>query len=942
MSLRIGFLISHPIQYYTPIFRALAGLCDLTVFFAHRQTAAQQANAGFGVAFEWDIDLLSGYHSKFLDNVSRQPSTEHFSGCDTPGISREIADGGFDAFVVPGWGLRSYLQAAQACRHNGVPVFVRGDSQLVGQRRILVRIAKALLFARVLRRFDGFLYVGQRNRDYLLHYGAPRERLFFSPHCVDNVAFAAASAAARQLASGAVRPDTTPKRILFVGKLVGRKHPLDVLRAASLLAKQGMALEVAFAGSGELEPVLRDVARAEAVPTVFHGFVNQSEMPSVYAASDVMVLPSDALETWGLAVNEGDGVRCPGGRFGCRRLRSGPRRARGHWGGFPCWRHRRVRQSPGHCNFFGSREGATTACFQNASVLATRGCEGYYASGVRVSGTKLCPRVKSVNPMRNNVSAINPAYAPRRHVETRLDYSFLQRISLAFGIVTVLGDAVLAGRDPVAFAVGGAVPTSLDEACRPNPTMPAAVAYFLLWQWMQSFTRVLQGLIDGETLSASIYGPWVEQAYWYTLASTVTLAVAFRLVLGRMRAPTPAMADAHRGMGSTRPDDALSGQRGDFPLSAAMRRRAVPVAQTSHWRPLLHLKILAMSMLFATVLATGKGRNVLIAVLVVETLSGFGGLFSDFKGAFIYLAITAIAVRIRWTGKLAAVSVAMLAIMVVMSLWWTAVKTDFREFATGSSDSQSVKTDFSSRIGYLGNKTTGGIDWDGASYALLLRLSYVDIFGSVIGVQLVSPEPGYFRQWQEAVEHVVKPRFLFPDKAALSDTEVFIRLARGNASESFRMGTSISVGFIAENYVDMGFPTMLAGIFAIGCMVGGVLRYFMTRSLPWMVREGIALALIYTFGHDGVEISLPKILGAAIMSFGVWAIMIRWGFPIVIKWLGRKQCRPNASSCAGRKHLVPPGITRIGFARSGLRAGDCATLYRPSRDAARRSQTLPA
>jgi len=53
-----------------------------------------------------------------------------------------------------------------------------------------------------------------------------------------------------------------------------------------------------------LEPTLRDAARAEGVPALFHGFVNQSEMPAVYAASDVMVLPSDGLETWGLAVNE--------------------------------------------------------------------------------------------------------------------------------------------------------------------------------------------------------------------------------------------------------------------------------------------------------------------------------------------------------------------------------------------------------------------------------------------------------------------------------------------------------------------------------------------------------------------------------------------------------------------------------------------------------------
>lgn len=303
MSLRIGFLVSHPIQYYAPIFRELAALCDLTVFFAHRQTAEQQARAGFGVAFDWNVDLMSGYRSKFLENVARHPSVERFGGCDTPAIAREIADGSFDAFVVPGWGLRSYLQAARACRRAGVRVFVRGDSQLVGQRSTLVRLAKAIAFPRVLRRFDGFFYVGRRNREYLEHYGVPSDRLFFSPHCIDNEAFRVASDSARGArGDGAARAG---RRLLFVGKLVERKHPLDVLKAAALVRGRGGSVEVAFAGAGELEGELRRLADALEVPVLFHGFVNQREMPAVYAAADLVVLPSDGSETWGLVVNEG-------------------------------------------------------------------------------------------------------------------------------------------------------------------------------------------------------------------------------------------------------------------------------------------------------------------------------------------------------------------------------------------------------------------------------------------------------------------------------------------------------------------------------------------------------------------------------------------------------------------------------------------------------------
>ena len=299
VSKRIGFLVSHPIQYYAPLFRELAKRCDLTVYFSHRQTPEQQARAGFGVSFEWNIDLLSGYESRFLTNVASRASTERFTGCDTPGVGEEIARGRFDAFIVPGWALRSYWQAVQACRRLGVPVLARGDSHLGGPRHIAVRLAKAVLFPRLLHRFDGFLYVGQRHREYLLHYGAAAERMFFSPACVDNEAFAKASAQARREAAAV--SGGRPRRVRFVGKLTEGKRPVDLVHAVARLT--GPPVEVVFAGSGALEGVLREIAAQAAVRANFLGFVNQGELPGVYGSADLLVMPSEH-ETWGLVVNE--------------------------------------------------------------------------------------------------------------------------------------------------------------------------------------------------------------------------------------------------------------------------------------------------------------------------------------------------------------------------------------------------------------------------------------------------------------------------------------------------------------------------------------------------------------------------------------------------------------------------------------------------------------
>ena len=59
-----------------------------------------------------------------------------------------------------------------------------------------------------------------------------------------------------------------------------------------------------IAGSGALEPDLRQAADRSHVRLHLLGFRNQTEMPAAYSAADCLVLPSDGRETWGLVANE--------------------------------------------------------------------------------------------------------------------------------------------------------------------------------------------------------------------------------------------------------------------------------------------------------------------------------------------------------------------------------------------------------------------------------------------------------------------------------------------------------------------------------------------------------------------------------------------------------------------------------------------------------------
>ena len=303
--MRLAIVSSHPIQYYAPIFRMLDRRLELEVFYAHRATPADQAQAGFGTAFEWDVDLLDGYRSRFMTNVAKAPTAASFFGCDTPEIARHIRAGKFDAVLVLGWYLKSFIQAIAAAKRARIPVLVRGDSQLMLSSNRGRALFKCLVYPPALRVFNAALYVGQRSREYFESYSFPRNRLFFSPHCVDAQRFrqnstAEAGAALRRRVG--IGEDEAV--VLFAGKLLPFKRPLDVVEAAACLLKRGRPVTVMVAGSGPLEEPMHNRAAQTGVKLVLLGFQNQTEMPACYAACDVLVLPSTGRETWGLVANE--------------------------------------------------------------------------------------------------------------------------------------------------------------------------------------------------------------------------------------------------------------------------------------------------------------------------------------------------------------------------------------------------------------------------------------------------------------------------------------------------------------------------------------------------------------------------------------------------------------------------------------------------------------
>jgi glycosyltransferase involved in cell wall biosynthesis len=311
-SYRVACLVSHPIQYQAPLFRYLAARpgIELTVFFLSDLSVHAYRDSGFGVSVKWDVPLLDGYRHEFLPRVGSGSGLSFWRPW-TFGLRARLRRGQFDALWVHGYAHRGCLAGIAAAKSLGIPVMLRGESNLLSETDDALKLGvKRIAMPALLRTIDGLLAIGRLNRDYYLHYGVEPGRIFPMPYAVDNDFFRTAAESARPSrerlrAELGLRPGRAV--ILFASKMQPHKRAADLLEAYARMSADGVAEPAAylvFAGDGEERRNLERRARELKWDSIrFIGFRNQSELPALYDLCDVFVLPSDH-EPWGLVVNE--------------------------------------------------------------------------------------------------------------------------------------------------------------------------------------------------------------------------------------------------------------------------------------------------------------------------------------------------------------------------------------------------------------------------------------------------------------------------------------------------------------------------------------------------------------------------------------------------------------------------------------------------------------
>ena len=306
------------------------------------------------------------------------------------------------------------------------------------------------------------------------------------------------------------------------------------------------------------------------------------------------------------------------------------------------------------------------------------------------------------------------------------------------------------------------------------------------------------------------------------------------------------------------------------------------------------MKWVLLTFLIAHTVVTNSNKTLVIFIISLEILLSFSGFWAAFKD-YILVAIGAylmLSPKLSFRAYVVLCGVFMFTLFI--SVVWTYSKGEYRKYLTGGERSQVivqqnqfenvfkfidiVKQDFSSS----NFSTSFSIGMENLVY----RISYIEFLAMTM-----KQVPTYLphengRLLQNAVEHILKPRILFPDKKPIYDSELTSKYT-GRKFAGAEEGTSFSLGTVAEAYVDFGPIYMFVPIFIFGIWIGWMYKYFIVNaySILWgMCYSAPIFQFTWSF-----PITTSKFLGWSVTYFITFWFINKYLIKYLDRWLLKPQ-----------------------------------------------------
>lgn len=280
--MRVLFLTNIPSPYRVDFFNELGKLCKLTVLFERRQATDR----------EWNVDKNLNYKAVFLKGKS--------IGHDTA-ICFEVLkylNRKYDRIIVGGYSTPTGMLAIQYLNLKKIPFYLNCDGGYIKDERKINYLIKKYFISKA----ACWLSTGKETSQYLLHYGAKKEKIYVYPFTSlykKDILNKPLNEVEKELLKNKLSI-SDKKIVIFVGQMIYRKGIDVLLKAVYKLPKN---ISFYIVGGKPTEEYQKYIDEYHLNNVFFFEFMDKKHLFQFYQISDIFVLPTRE-DIWGLVVNE--------------------------------------------------------------------------------------------------------------------------------------------------------------------------------------------------------------------------------------------------------------------------------------------------------------------------------------------------------------------------------------------------------------------------------------------------------------------------------------------------------------------------------------------------------------------------------------------------------------------------------------------------------------
>ncbi|MFH1066297.1 MAG: glycosyltransferase family 4 protein [bacterium] len=309
---RLAVLVTHPIQYFAPVFRELSKQEDIQtrVFFGCDHGVNGEEDPYFKTKVVWDSAPTSGFDHVFLS----QGHINRLRGLNGAKIAwraaKQINQFRPDAVLVFSYSPLFISAATCLLKLRKNKLLLRAEtSDVATQRSPFKNWLRDHALKLYYRQFHHFFPIGSLSEKHYRRLGVKNKKMTKVFYAVDVDFFARYAdqwLPQREELREKMGIPADAHVLMFCGKLHPPKNPLIITESIRLLPEEiREKLWLFVVGDGELRAAFEKEARLYLGDRArFVGFKNQSELGEFYSIADTFILPSSYGETWGLVVNE--------------------------------------------------------------------------------------------------------------------------------------------------------------------------------------------------------------------------------------------------------------------------------------------------------------------------------------------------------------------------------------------------------------------------------------------------------------------------------------------------------------------------------------------------------------------------------------------------------------------------------------------------------------